>query len=280
MRINDSVMIVFLAFLISLLFGGCRPGETNQPSIDDPCAPEHIAETIKPFDSTMRAFEDTTAIAYNMPRPQVSEQIAVLQGYRREVLDEQAPPCLVGLKEAEVAYMDSVINTLLVFLEGAPGEITTEGVQSSEQLKSIYVEALENLMDITVTPQPTQMRWTPQAFVVPTEAIPVTGVTETSVTDAGPNITPTLFSTLAGVINPGGANVRLGPSMDDEFPVVVPEGEQVEIVGRTEDGEWFLVLESEMPDEIGWVYASLVELEIPVEQIPVVMEVQTVTPTP
>lgn len=270
---------VVLACLFVFLSNGCSPQQPLQGSVGDPCAPGRIAATVKPFDSAMRAFEDATAIAYNMPRPQVSEQIATLQEYRREVADREAPACLADLKKAQVAYMDSVINTLLVFLEGAPGETTTQGLQTSLELKSRYVEVLESLLDLTLTPRPTQMRWTPQALLMPTEAIPVTGMSATPVATGSPSATSTLFSTFARVTNPDGANVRLGPDVFYEYALIIPFDVLVEVLGRTDDGEWFLIREPEMPEWIGWVFAPLVELDIPVEQVPVVMEIQTMTPT-
>jgi Tol biopolymer transport system component len=61
------------------------------------------------------------------------------------------------------------------------------------------------------------------------------------------------------VLAPLGVNVRVGPGTN--FPIlgVAPEGTEGEIVGVSEDGEWFVARVPAAPNEQGWVAAAYVE---------------------
>lgn len=61
------------------------------------------------------------------------------------------------------------------------------------------------------------------------------------------------------VLAPLGVNVRLGPGIN--FPIfgVAPQGTEGEIVGVSEDGEWWVARVPAAPNEQGWVAAAYVE---------------------
>jgi hypothetical protein len=89
--------------------------------------------------------------------------------------------------------------------------------------------------------------WTPAAAQQPTGNVAtVTG------TASGPFIT---------VINPDGANVRVGPSSFDYAAIgfLVP-GETAPALGRSPAQEWIKIIYLGAPGGVGWVYAPLVSL--------------------
>ncbi|MFN8469327.1 MAG: META domain-containing protein [Caldilineaceae bacterium] len=71
------------------------------------------------------------------------------------------------------------------------------------------------------------------------------------------------------VLAPLGVNVRLGPGTD--FPIlgIAPQGTAGEIVGKSEDGEWWAVSVPSAPNEQGWVAAAYVEAKN-ADSVPVV----------
>jgi uncharacterized protein YraI len=64
----------------------------------------------------------------------------------------------------------------------------------------------------------------------------------------------------------GSLNVRQGP--DTRYPTVgtLPQGEQVQILGRNEDSTWWAV---SFGGGTAWVFAELVTVEGDVSQVPV-----------
>lgn len=89
-----------------------------------------------------------------------------------------------------------------------------------------------------------------------------------------PSSTPTLSSsptpsstfaslptrvTAQGIIDRGAMNVRAGPGT--EFPIVsmVYEGQEVTIVGKTQDGSWVLMLTSD--GQQGWGWREFIAIE-------------------
>ena len=274
-----------LCFVTGISLSSCFNKIPETTPILDPCAPEMLAGTMRPLQGLMRAFDDVTDIAYNMSRPQVSEQIAELQNYRRQVAEFDVPSCLVELTALQVNYMDSVINNLLAFLGGASGDTTVVGLRISAGIRDKYEDALAVLLGVTSTPRPTAIGMMQLPASTPTVMIPVTGITPIDEIPPSPTatakyLTPTPFSALGIVNNPDGVNVRHGPGLFYTYSVIVPLDEQIEIVGRTEDAQWLLIRDPETAEIAGWVYVPLVNLEIPVEQIPIEEFEVLTTPSP
>ena len=80
------------------------------------------------------------------------------------------------------------------------------------------------------------------------------------------------------VTAPDGVNVRTGPGTDYPFLGVAPFGAEGEIVGRSADGQWWVVALPAAPGAIGWVSASLVAV-LDAENVPV-LEPAAPPPTP
>ncbi|MFN2201938.1 MAG: SH3 domain-containing protein [Caldilineaceae bacterium] len=73
-----------------------------------------------------------------------------------------------------------------------------------------------------------------------------------------------------GVVTaPAGVNVRTGPGTDYPILGVAPFEAQGEIVGRSEDGQWWVAIVPSAPNEQGWVAAAYVNASN-VDNIPVI----------
>jgi hypothetical protein len=126
----------------------------------------------------------------------------------------------------------------------------------------------------TPTPTLTEKLPTPEPTLTSTEK-PLTH---------SPTATPIPTSTLAVARVKGEiANVRKGPGLG--YPVVgqVRAGEEVTVSGRNAAADWLQVVVRENV-LTGWIFASLLELDVPVEQVPIAEHIapsptQSLTPT-
>jgi hypothetical protein len=87
-----------------------------------------------------------------MPREQLSSAIADLQRIRREAEDEQTPACLTNLKQIEVQHMNTVINTLIVFMGGTDQQTLDQGIALARQQHDEYTLELARILGLTVVP--------------------------------------------------------------------------------------------------------------------------------
>lgn len=71
-----------------------------------------------------------------------------------------------------------------------------------------------------------------------------------------------------GVVNTGALNVRSGPGVGFAPLEVIYQGAQVSVLGRVADSSWVQVRTAR--GTIGWVNASLVNLNVPVGSLPVI----------
>lgn len=71
---------------------------------------------------------------------------------------------------------------------------------------------------------------------------------------------PTLEASLNATVTGASAlNVRLGPSVNSQIVNSVPQGSTIEIVGRSEDNQWYA---TPLPDgSYGWVYGQYLQFE-------------------
>lgn len=285
--------VIVITFFSFLFLSNCVANSSGARIVDTPemnlCAPGFVAEVVKPLTALMQAFDDTTDIAYYMPRPQVSAQITELQSYRRQVTMIEVPSCLLQLKAAQIKYMDSVINTLLAFLGGAKGEVTISGLEISLQFRARYENELTNLLGVTSTPRPTTIALSEGQLIVSSPTgTQISNSSTPSIVEVSPTVipvqdtaTPTPFSAMAVVSNPEGVNVRFGPGVLYGYDTVIPQYEELEILGKSENGEWLLVADSSSLGALGWIFAPLVQLDISIEKIPIKTFVfVTDTPTP
>jgi len=119
----------------------------------DPCAPENLQEAIIPVDRLMREFDDASLLAQNTPLGDLLlPAIADLQRIRRDAEDQEIPLCLLDLKSYQVAHMNTVIDVLIGFLNGADQELINQASAQARQLHDEYTIELARLLGITLVP--------------------------------------------------------------------------------------------------------------------------------
>jgi hypothetical protein len=113
---------------------------------------------------------------------------------------------------------------------------------------------------------------------------PTTTLTPEPTQTSTPQPTPTPLS--IGSVNVSTANVRIAPIANIEPIINLQQGEQVKILGRSDDGSWVLVDTGKSTSEtkrelIGWMKANQLTITpLKVADIPVVTPLPTPTPLP
>ncbi len=214
------------------------------------CASQRLPEEYHSLGLALREFEDALSLAISVPREMVVEQVEQLQRVRREVEAAQVPACLEAYKGSLVRYMNRVVDLLVAFVAGvSPSQISDALLNTSEMRQAIFAE-VTLLTGVSPTPYPTPIPFasqTPEASI----GIPVTGAPQTA---------------LASVTYAEGVNLREGPGVNYTFQVVVEAGSQLPVLGVDASRQWLKV---QANDYEGWVFLPLVELNVPVESLPV-----------
>jgi hypothetical protein len=158
MRSNpSSIRIVLFALFAVLLLAGCGVKPTPEAlvptlpvptSTPDPCAPENLVSQVTPVHALMREFDDSSQIAVLIDVSQMVFVIPPLQEIRRRAEDLQVPECVAVLRDLEIQYMNSVINTLLVFMQvqGGNPDILAQGIAQGRSLHDQYNQELIRLV--------------------------------------------------------------------------------------------------------------------------------------
>src|SRR3990172_8653218 len=118
--------IFFLSILIlSILLTACGAGEATQAATEtppvatstpDPCSSENLPAEIGRVHKLMREFDDYSALASNTPQAQLIQIIPDLQRVLRDAEDQRVPACLIDLKKLQLAHMNTVVQTLMGFM--------------------------------------------------------------------------------------------------------------------------------------------------------------------
>ena len=253
--------IFFLSILIlSVLLAACGSADATQvvtpdafTATPDQCSSENLPAEVAKVNKLMREFDDYSSLASNTPQAQLINLIPDMQRILRDAEDLQVPTCLQTLKKLELAHMNLVIQILMAFLNSSNTQVDTQaintGIGQARELHSKYDVEMARLLGITLVPRPT---------VTPGGVAP----------DA--NVVPTATAALANVTNPGptSINLRSSPALD------APEAGQLGIqattlaIGKSADGQWIKVEIPGQPGQYAWVFSSLVQLSVPIEQLP------------
>ena len=162
---------------------------TNRPNITatlDACAPGNVQTATQNFNKLTRQFDDIAQVALNTPGNQLAPLVTQLQDVRRSAEDFDAPPCLQTLKQYQLNYMNTYINTLLALYSAYPvlSSTTTpqdivkqdvaainQGMAQGNQYHKQYEVELANLLGITL-PVPTDTPAGTQPATIPTISTP------------------------------------------------------------------------------------------------------------
>lgn len=251
--LKTAAFIAIIAFCIWALWTGQqRPRPSVIAAVPTAeCTPTSLPDAFYALDGALREFDDALQLAINVPRELVVGQVEQLQRVRREVEAHVVPACLDAYKTSLVSYMNRVVELLIAFVAGATPEQVSLGLAGTTDLRQAVYNEFALVAGASPTPYPTPMpimEATPAAGV----GIPVTGAP----TDA-----------VVSVTNPDGVNLREGPGVNYTFEVVLQAGSQLAAVGSDVSRQWIFV---EANEYAGWVFLPLVELNVPVDSLPVI----------
>lgn len=256
--------ILPVIILISLILAACGDKATATSEVVAPvftstpdlCSPENLPAEVAKINKLTREFDDYSALASNTPQSQLIQIIPDLQRVLRDAEDQTVPACLNNLKKIQLSHMSIVVQTLMGFMnttDAAGVEQINAAIAQARNLHGQYDLEMARLLGITLVAPPT--------------LTPAPATSEA-------NVAPAVLTATSGfvVTNPGPTRVNLR-SMPD---LNAPEAGLIEVqasmlaLGRTADNLWIQV---QIPDQSGqtaWVYAVLVQLSVPIDQLPVI----------
>ena len=282
MHRSKYLYLLFLSLLILVLLSACTPQATEMTptseqlppiststiiiainSTPDQCAPNNIVDQVRKIHNVMRKFDDFVFVANLTPQTQLSPIIIDLQAARRETEDLDIPVCLTTLQLAALNYQNTVIDYLAQFMGGGIKEQINSQIASSQSLRISYEAELARLIGATYVPPST-------ATPSPTSSTP--GVLLTGTPAAGPSG--------ALIKNPGptAVNLRNAPSFDAGKLGDLAVGETAKALARNQAMDWILIEDANIPGGMAWVYAKLVEINIPINLLPLVVPAPTPNP--
>jgi hypothetical protein len=232
----------------------------------NPCDKSVLTDTVKPFTDLTREFDDTSYVASFTPQSQLVEPVLKLQDVRRRVQALDTPDCLKNLRKYQIDYMNAVIAALVHFLGGAKGDQVQAEIGATRALRQKYDKELATVLGITFvapTTAPTQTSGTPApavATVAPTEM----AVTPTATPGEAPTPAPVTVTVIQR------ANLRRGPGTDFDLVATLNASETAIAVGRNAAGDWIQVENPAGPDGKAWLLATLVTVNAPIDQLPIV----------
>jgi hypothetical protein len=247
-----------------LVIAACGPND-NAPSptleqdpaftvTPDPCIEPSLSAEVTKVHAITREFDDYAALASNTPRSQLVQVIPDLQRVLRDAEDHPAPACLLDLKKLQVKYMQTVVQTLLVFVSNGDVNLVASGIAQAREIHSQYDLEIVDVLGIAINLTP-PITATLLATALPTEGTP----------------TEILPTPIPIVTNNGSndLNLRVAPDFNAAPTNVLALGQSTQALGRTADSQWILVQIPNQPEETAWVYASVVQLSVPIETLPV-----------
>lgn len=253
-----------ISFLAMMFMVGCRESITETapdipPLLDvtltpDLCDATNLPLEVEKVNAYMREFDDYAALASNTPQAQLVTVIPEMQRVLRAAQDQSVPPCLSELKGLQIGHMQTVVQTLIAFVGNSDANLVAAGIAQARELHARYDIEMARLLGITLSvPSP-----------VPVETQSTTAPTEVSAVPT-PTLTPTVTNRGTNELN-----LRAAPDFFSPAITVLAVGDSVVAVGRTADDQWIQI---QLPDQSGanaWVFASVVELSVPIETLPIV----------
>lgn len=250
---------IITSLLVLVLVSACGGGDAEDPLetatplftlTPDPCFEANLPAEVSRVHKLTREFDDYATLASSTPQGQLVTVIPELQRVLREAEDQAVPSCLKDLKGFQISHMRVVVQTLLAFIGNADASTVNVGIAKSRELHAQYDLEMARLLGVTlVIPTPAQVTLTAE----PTLATP-------------PTATPVPFATNPG---PNDLNLRGEPNFNAAAKSVLSVGGSTVALGRTADSQWIQVQVPDQPDETAWVYATVVQLSVPIEALPV-----------
>lgn len=247
--------IILPVLFFAVLLGACGGEQTAateiaasaEPAVSatpDPCSEAALPGEVEKVNDLMREFDDYSRLASSTPQDQLTQVIPPMQEVRRRAESQDAPVCLLELKKLQVAHMNTVIETLMVFMSNPQAENVNRGITLARELHMKYDIEIARLLGLTVV-------------AAPTNTVATVSAVQTQ---------PSGLS----VLNPGPGEVTLfaAPEAGAGGVATLAAGAVATAFGRTEDGLWLQVEVPGQPGQKAWVSASLVQVsgELPTIQ--------------
>jgi len=251
---------LFVILPLCLLIAACgskasaTPEASASSATPNPCSAENIPAEVANVHNLTREFDDYSALASNTPQAQLVQLIPELQRILRDAEDLQVPACLLTLKEMQLAHMNTVVITLMAFMrttDPAGLEQINAGIAQARELHGQYDVERARLLGITLTPTLASPPGTPDANATPASSTAPTA----TVTNLGAD----------------GINLRAAPNLNAAETGTLGAQVSTGAFGQTADGQWIQVQIPEEPGQRAWVYASLVQLSVAEDQLPVIV---------
>ena len=257
---------IFFLFilLLSILLAACGAGSATEAAtkitVDDVtptldlCSSANLPAEVAKANKLMREFDDYSALASNTPQAQLINLVPEMQRILRDTEDLQVPACLQTLKNLEMAHMNLVIQVLMAFMNSSGAQADTQSINAAiaqaRELHAKYDIEIARLLGITLVARPT---------VTPGGATP----------DA--NVLPSATAAVTFVTNPGptGINLRSAPGLNAPEAGLLDVQVSTAAIGKSADAQWIKVEIPSQPGQTAWVFATLVQLSVPIDQLPV-----------
>lgn len=241
-----------------------KPPLTTQPTLALPSS--LLTPTSMALPATAETMEPTTEPTAASPdietpppaaTPSVPTQALIVgDGLQVRVGPGTAYEVMFSLAEGDevnVLGRDEMGDWVKIGLDsGEEGWVAAEFVDVGGNLKAVPVIAPEPIAPPIEEPTPT---------TIPSPTAPPEATT-------APTPVPVVAVPIAARTTGGGLRMRSGPGTDYQVLLVLAEGQEVNVLGRDETGEWLKIsLDS---GEEGWVAAEFVDVGVPVEDLPIV----------
>ncbi len=211
----------------------------------DPCSGASLSAQVKKVNDLTRQFDDYSVLAFNTPQSQIVQVIPAMQTIRRDAQDLTPPACLHALKNLQLSYMNTTIETLLVFQSNPKSTLIGIGIAQSRLEHDQYTIELASLLGVTLVPHSTSTSGIqPAGSTTPAAAASNSGFAILIVTNPGPN-----------PINLRGTSSLAAPVLG-----TLNVGQSTTAVAQSGDGKWYQVYVPGQPGKIAWLLAALVQV--------------------
>lgn len=250
--------ILIFILMFSLLITACGAADATPAAVEtsteaititpDLCSAENLPAEVTKVNKLMREFDDYSSLASNTPQAQLVELIPEMQRILRDAEDLQTPACLQTLKQLQMSHMSLVIQILMAFMNNSDVETINAGIAQSRELHAQYDIEMARLLGVTL--------------VIPPTIPPSTEAT---------TVPPSTAAAAAYVTNPGPTriNLRSSPALNAPEAGLLDVKISAVAIGRSADSQWIKVEIPNQPGQTAWVFASLAQLSVPIDQLPV-----------
>jgi hypothetical protein len=255
-KVSLTLGVFILIFSACSVLSPAEPTSTPVPPpvltpTPDPCSKENILAEAEKIQMYVNEFREVTELASITSVSVVVIPVIRLQEIRYEIINTKVPQCLDSFKSSTITYTASVINSMMAFMS----------VKDPNNIQKEEADAIDNSL------KNSQTQW--QVLLNEFNKILAIAGIQTQAVPETSSIIPTPTGIGATATNEGTStvNVRAKPTSDAIVVASIEKGMQAEVIGRNEAGDWLNV---KVKDLTGWVFAELIKVSIPVDQLPVV----------